>query len=95
MLLAVSVTLFTNGCSKEELLTSYGTVVYTGTFSSGGCEWLLQLSNGRYEPHNLPAEFQIDGLNVNVTYRVMQQTANCPNAQILGGLIHLNRIKKV
>ncbi|MDZ4847072.1 MAG: hypothetical protein SH857_16185 [Chitinophagales bacterium] len=81
------------GCSKDELLSSYGHVRYTGAFASGGCEWIIEVPAGRYEPRNLPVDFQIDGLNVYVTYRVVQATANCPNAQNYQGLIHLNRIK--
>lgn len=81
------------GCSKDELLTSYGTVIDTGSFASGGCEWAIQLSTGYYEPRNLPVEFQVNGLNVQVTYRIVQPIANCPNAQNYQGLIHLNRIK--
>jgi len=83
------------GCSKDALETKYATVVYTGTFANGGCEWAISIDSDLFQPRNLPAEFQTDGLNVQVTYRLVQTTAECPNAQNYGGLIHLNRIKRV
>lgn len=84
--------IFFIGCSKEELLSGNGHVRYTGSFASGGCEWIIELPEGKYEPHNLPAAFQTDGLNVDITYRVLQATANCPHALNYKGVIHLNRI---
>lgn len=82
-----------SGCSKDELLTGYATVVDTGSFSSGGCEWAVVFIDGYYQPRNLPPDFQVDGLNVFVTYRIVQNTADCPNAQNYKGRIHINRIK--
>src|SRR5262245_26418350 len=84
-----------SGCSKDELITGFGTVMDTGTFSTGGCEWALQLTAGYYEPHNLPADFRIHGLAVEVTYSILQPTANCPRGQNYQALIHLHKIKKM
>lgn len=82
-----------SGCSKDELDVVDATVVDTGPFATGGCELAILTNTGYYEPHNLPAQFQSDGLKIRITYRVLQNTANCPNAQNFQGLIHLNRVE--
>lgn len=84
-----------SGCSKDELLVADATVVDTGPFATGGCELAILTNTGYYEPHNLPADpqFRSDGAKIRITYRVLQNTADCPNAQNFQGLIHLNRVE--
>ena len=83
------------GCSKDELTTEFATVINTGSFSSGGCEWIIQFTSGLYQPRNLPVDFQTDGLPVEVTYSIVQATADCPMPQNYKGRIHIHRIKRI
>lgn len=85
-------------CSKDELTTSAGFIINTGSFSSGGCEWIIVTGSDRFQPDNLPDAFKqpaVDSLPVEITYRVVDRTANCPLPQNYSGLIHLNRIKLI
>ncbi|HXH17477.1 MAG TPA: hypothetical protein VNJ07_00210 [Chitinophagales bacterium] len=83
------------GCKKEELLTASGAVIYTGTFSSGGCEWIIRIGTALYQPDNLPSAFMVDGLTVEVTYRLVRTKTDCPNPGNYAGVIHLNRIRQI
>ncbi len=91
----LGIIVFHTGCSKDELLTATEGVFYTGTFSNGGCEWIIRLGNQQFQPQNLPLEFQIDGLDVSVTYRLVRSKADCPNPQNYSGLIHLHKIRQI
>lgn len=87
--------LMMGGCGKDELLKANGEIFNTGSFSSGGCEWVIRIGAEIYQPRNLPASFRTDGMLVEITYRVISPVAECPVPQNFKGRIHLNRIAQI
>ncbi len=83
------------GCSKDKLPRSTGTIINTGTFATGGCEWIIVIGAAQYQPRNLPTSFRVNGLEVELTYRLVQSLAECPNPQNYSGLIHVNNIRTI
>ncbi len=83
------------GCSDDELPVAPGIVVYTGNFSSGGCEWMIDIYNELYQPKNLPVQFQVDSMHVMVTYRILSRDTECPNSQNHAGIININQINPI
>lgn len=84
-----------SGCSKEELLTVRGSVEDSGPFSAGFCGWVIATGSDNYQPDNLPPDFQVDGLAVEITYRIVRTPADCPQTHNYTAVIHLNRIRRI
>ena len=81
-------------CSKDELITAPGVVVNNGSFASGGCEWIIIIGPQQFKPDNLPVQCeQVD--SVEVTYRLVRSTVDCPPTQNYSGVIHLHRIRSL
>ena len=95
LLLSLLIVVVAPGCSDEELLEAVGIVRDTGSFSSGGCEWVIEINNEFFEPRILPAEFQVDGLTVDLKYKYEGTEVNCPVKQDFAGSIHINKIRKL
>ncbi|GIV33604.1 MAG: hypothetical protein KatS3mg031_1139 [Chitinophagales bacterium] len=83
------------GCSDDALPEAQGLVVYTGSFASGGCEWIIVIHNEAYEPRNLPVQFQTDSMQVMLTYRIWSRDVSCPNAGKYAGIIHIHQIAPI
>lgn len=82
------------GCSKDELTTARGVVFNNGTYASGGCEWIIIIGQQQYKPDNLPLQCQ-QADTVEVTYRLVRTTVDCPPTQNYAGEIHLHRIRSI
>lgn len=52
-------------------------VIYDGEPAVDGCGWLIQCNQSSYSPINLNSEFQVDKLNVTVSYIILESTWNC------------------
>jgi len=83
------------GCSKDELITARGIVEDSGPLSAGFCGWVITIGLDSYQPDNLPLDFQVDGLPVEITYRIVRTPADCPQTHNYTAVIHLNRIKRI
>ncbi len=83
------------GCSKDELLTARGSVEDSGPLSAGFCGWVIAVGSDNYQPDNLPLDFQVDGLAVEITYRIVRTPADCPQTHNYTAVIHLNRIERI
>lgn len=88
-----------NGCKKEST-TSVNSlsanISYTGIVATDGCGWLIKIGNVTYHPDNLPADFQVNNLNVIISGNITNDKFVCGDAANSPGLpvIHITSIIK-
>lgn len=95
IILCLLITTVSTGCSDDELLQAVGIVRDSGSFATGGCDWVIEINNDLFEPRILPAEFKIDGLTIELKYRFIRTEVNCPVSTNFAGMIHINKIRKL
>lgn len=81
LLLFISVLLFSAfSCKKENdnELTSNGTIMYTGSPATDGCNWVIVVDSTYYYPVNLPEDFKIEGeYKVKLSYTLTGENYSC------------------
>jgi hypothetical protein len=85
------------GCKKANLNThqAYGTIYYGGPVPSDGCDWLIQLADGRnYHPLALGSDYLTNGQKVIVNYSPTSDTFRC-GWSIQLPTINIKTIKKL
>jgi len=91
-----------SSCDKDDepiWKKSPATVSYSGPIAVDGCGWLIILPNNEvYKPENLPEEFMINDLEVDITYKILEETFRCgftPPGTPPHQVIKIDRIKKI
>ncbi len=93
------------GCEKdekipEEAITKKAKVFYDRAIDSCGNVYMIEIVNKNndflewYKPNNLPKSYQVDGINVEITYTLTGKYHNCG----FGGkakIINIHKIKKI
>ena len=82
LLIAVS---FCISCTKENspLIETSGIVQYSGETVTDGCGWTIKVNSMSFKPiKELPENFKIIGLPVNVTYRKLNGEIRCASSYI-------------
>ncbi len=91
------------GCEKEEkipeeAITKKAKVFYDKAIDSCGDVYMIEIKNNKfpdwYKPNNLPKGYQIDGINVEITYTLTDEYYNCG----FGGkkaIINIHKIKRL
>ncbi len=74
--------------------TINGLVFYAGARPVDGCEWCIKIGNDVYSPENLPVEFQLEDLNVLLSYEITGTFFQCGFSAPGLPIIHINSIKK-
>jgi hypothetical protein len=85
------------GCKKENSNThqSIGTIYFGGPLSGDGCDWLIQLADGRnYHPLALGSDYLTNGQKVIVNYSPTSDTFRCGWTEKLP-IIKINVIQKM
>lgn len=82
-------------CGKDDLETGIGYVLNSGSYQSGGCEWIMEINLQLYKPRNLPVNMQIDSLPVSATFKVLRSEVDCPSQQGFSGTINLQRVEPI
>ncbi len=90
--LALSFLLSTAGCGLSVTTPDFET---TGTVAfvevEGGC-WVIDTSEGRLEPINLPERFKVDGLDVAI---IASETSEAASICQVGTLVQIASIERV
>ncbi len=82
-----------SSCSKND--TTYaGMVRFSGDVAVDGCGWVIDVENGTFHPTNLTAEFQQDSLEVEVSYKLTNESFNCGFGNSLK-IIEISSIEKL
>ncbi len=92
----------TIGCEKEtipkEAITQEAKIFFDGAIDSCGGVYMIQIKSNKfpkwYKPNNLPKEYQIDGINVQITYTLTNEFYQCG----FGGkkeIINIHKIKRL
>jgi hypothetical protein len=79
-------------CKKESKLL-IASVRDGGDPAVDGCGWLMDISSETYKPENLPEEFKVDGMDVQIKYEKLDSMADCGFSQDVYDVIHLDEIK--
>lgn len=81
--------------TRLEILSTSGTIVYTGMLAADGCEYVFRTSDGQsLKPLNLSADFEQDGLPVTVQYNLSNEPYACglsPNAMQTINVVKIDR----
>lgn len=82
-LLLISIFIIIASCSSDsEFDKNTGTIYDSGNPALDGCGWLVTIGSKNYKPVNLPVEFEVDGLEVTLTYKTLKEKGDCyvPNS---------------
>lgn len=96
---AMIITLIT-ACSKEKcdnndhLKATAATVIDGGSPALDGCGWLIRVDNTDYSPDNLPENFKINNIKVDIVYSVSERKFACGFNGNGPNFIHLYEIKR-
>lgn len=85
------------GCKKSNPngLQAFGTIYYSGSLQTDGCDWVIQLADGNnYHPLSLGTDYQISGQKIMLNYNFTPDTFICGWANKLP-IIQINTIKKL
>lgn len=82
-------------CKKTEFDTNLGVVAYYGDFDQGGCGWVIEIGSQAFQGQNLPADYLVDQLSVEVTYRPLKGTPDCVLNTDVNGKIYIHKIKTI
>jgi hypothetical protein len=79
ILMLIGVLLCTISCGKESSSKTYksATIQYLGNPVVDGCGWKILIEKVTYSPKDLPAVYQINGLDVQVIYHLTNKKASC------------------
>lgn len=88
-------TVLYSGCKKAEFEKGVAVITYSGDFVDGGCGWVLQFGSQEYEPQNLPDTFKQEGMVVNITYKVLDESPACRNLVEVRGVMYIHKIEEV
>jgi len=58
-----------------------------------GCGWILKVDSVLYSPDNLPDQFKVNNLNVNVSYQVITRFSPCGWGNNIS-VVHIDEISK-
>lgn len=94
--------LFLFGCKKEKSCESClpgsggisAMVVYNGSVAGDGCEWNILTSTGTVHPDNLPADFMVNPLDVEVNYTGTGDFYVCGLIMTKIPVVHITSIRK-
>lgn len=86
MVLAIS------ACKKEDTFEA-AVIKDFGDPAVDGCGWVVEVATIIYKPQNLPSEFEIDNLDVNIIYDKLTNKADCGLAQNLYQEIYIKEIQ--
>jgi hypothetical protein len=89
LLVAMLIVLALPGCNRTDRVLDTGTVVYIGL--EGGFFGIIDDHDRRWDPSNLPSEFQVDSLRV----RFEGIITNRPTFHMWGRTIELTAIKRL
>lgn len=93
--LLVGSVLLSPSCKKTELETGLGTVAYYGDFDQGGCGWVIEIGTQAFQGQNIPADFLVDQLTVELTYRPLKGTPDCVLNTDVNGKIYVHKIEAI
>lgn len=95
-ILAIALLINYSSCSKENFRTDVMYSHYSGDFDKGGCGWVLEVDTLNYfEYVNLPAQYEVEGLPLEVTYKIFQDTPDCTNSQFVKGKIYVHKVTQL
>lgn len=75
-------------------LEDTATILDTGSPALDGCGWLVKVGNTSYSPDNLPNDFKINNIQVNIKYIISDTKFSCGFAGSGYNFIHLVDIKR-
>ncbi len=77
-LLFATILLF-NNCEKNHIKTikAEATILYEGNPAVDGCGYFLSIKENTYKPIELPLEFSIEDLIVNIEYQLLDTKWTC------------------
>lgn len=87
--------LLSPSCKKPELETGTGTVAYYGDFDQGGCGWVIEIGPQAFQGQNIPTDYLVDQLNVELTYRPLKGTPDCVLNTDVNGRIYVHKISAI
>ncbi|MBS7565198.1 hypothetical protein KHS38_12365 [Mucilaginibacter sp. Bleaf8] len=77
---------------KYDNAETTATIIDTGSPALDGCGWLIKIGDTTYAPDNLPENFQLDNIQVKITYKESDATFRCGAGAIK--YIHLYDIRR-
>ena len=65
-------------CKKnntKQMITANATIINTGPVAVDGCGWIVKIngSDSTYSPTNLATQYQVDSLQVRITYQRLSE----------------------
>ena len=88
-----------SSCAKEGIIEEerFGNAIIRdfGDIAVDGCGWVVDVSSEIYKPQNLPAEFEIDSLEVQIEFDTLASKARCGFVMEAFFEIHIIEISKI
>jgi hypothetical protein len=81
-------------CEPDESSFDYeGIVIWAGEPASDGCGWLININDSTYSPINLGSSYQIDSLNIFLSFNKLDTRNHCGWRQPGYAEIEITKIK--
>jgi hypothetical protein len=92
--LLILIILFSFSACKKESKLLYASIRDGGDIALDGCGWLIEISSETFSPINLPDEFKVDGMEVEIKYERLDSMADCGLSQDVYYEINLTEIQE-